>query len=46
MHPAEAYAQGYLVHSYDDPHKITVDHAKWGQCYLWDDGTAATIPEP
>lgn len=46
MHPAEAYAHGYLVHSYDDPHKIPVEHAKWGECFLWDDGSAMTIPEP
>lgn len=46
MHPAEAYGHGYLVHSYDDPHKIPVEHSKWGKCFLWDDGGAMTIPEP
>lgn len=46
MHPAEAYAHGWLVHSYDDPRKIPVEHAKWGKCYLWNDGTAGDTPEP
>ena len=46
MHPAEAYEHGYLVHSWDDPHKVPVDHSQWGKCYLWDDGAAGSEPEP
>ncbi len=46
MHPAEAYKHGWLVHSYDDPRKVPVEHSKWGKCYLWNDGSAMTIPEP
>lgn len=43
--PALAYEHGYLVHSYYDPHIVPIDHAKWGTCYLWDDGTVGDEPE-
>ena len=43
--PMLAYEHGYLVHSYADPREVPIDHVKWGTCYLWNDGTVATIPE-
>lgn len=45
-HPALAYEHGYMVHAWNDPRKVPVDHAKWGRCYLWGDGTVGTMPEP
>lgn len=44
--PALAYEHGYLVHSYDDPRKVPIDHAKWGKVYLWSEGCVMCIPEP
>lgn len=43
--PALAYEHGLMVHGFDDPREVPIDHAKWGTCYLWNDGTVATIPE-
>lgn len=43
--PQLAYEHGWLVHAWQDPKRVPIDHAKWGWCYLWDDGTVATIPE-
>lgn len=43
--PALAYEHGFMVHGYADPRQVPIDHAKWGKCFLWDDGTVATMPE-
>lgn len=43
--PELAYSHGYLVHAWDDPRKVPVDHYKWGKCYLWSDGTIGDEPE-
>ena len=45
-HPELAFEHGYLVHAWQDPRKVPVDHCRWGVCYLWSDGTAGTVPEP
>lgn len=44
-HPKLAYRHGYLVHAWEDPAKTPIDHAKWGRCYLWSDGTVGDEPE-
>lgn len=43
--PQLAYEHGYLVHSWQDPRQVPVDHHEWGECYLWDDGTVGDEPE-
>lgn len=45
-HPSLAEEHGYIVHAWEDPRKIPIDHAIYGKCWLWDDGTVGNTPEP